>query len=308
MPKFNVQEILSSNNPYELFNKEVSEAINDQKSYQTLGDILVDHQKILDGLDLQKQNKLARKIVSKCPQNELKKLRRALKALSVLNHQSQAFHTIIFPLYQLKASIFGLLDEKNNAPHTILLEAQSLFRKERSFFKSIIKGHEARIAERLAFLTPPKQYNEVIQCVHTTFAKTDLSRLIHEAFTLQQNIQYLLGERPELFFISQTFNREYCFLFSKLFISIKGQEKQIGLKLAKISSNDDRNKVISGLKLLTTSNYNQADPFVTILDAMDHNFTTAKNPYSFSRALTSPKDFKNKNEPSQISRTMSSFL
>ncbi|EHL32527.1 hypothetical protein [Legionella drancourtii] len=265
---YSKNEILGFDNPYNHLND---------------GDVLAEHQEILDALDHDRKTILASAMVSKCPPEKLKEFGRALNALgSPMNSSQGTFHAIIFPLHQVKTRMFSLLDPENPRPHTILKDSLDLFNEHKYFALHVLINHEAALAERLAALAPEER-NRTAQLLKSAFPKSPLTEKINIAFTLQRNIEcLLLGAQPEQFFTSRDFSREHCLLFANLFTPIKDELAQhIGVKLAQITAAETRQKVEEGLKSLTTSAHDKANPFALIRQAMNANtLSVASNMHS----------------------------
>lgn len=327
MPKFSSEEITSSDNPYELFNREVTreEEIEDideddnlieEHPHQTLGDIFVENKDTLNSFEPIKQKTLAFVMVAKCPADELRKLGRALTALSSPKDNPEGtFYAAVYPYYETKVRLLGLLDERNKAPHRTLMDSKPYFDKYKSFAESVLKKNEVRIAERLAMYTPVEKRSDVAQCVGSTFARSNFSSLVGAAFSLQRDIEYLLSENPEKFFTSKEFNRDHCLLFSQLFSSIKGHEEEIGIKLAKISSEEIRSDIVKGLRLLNTFVYSSANPFAEIHSSMKKNtLLVGHNPFSSfaTKKTVVPTDTAHENDvtlqPEDKSHLNTSFV
>ncbi len=290
---YSKNEILGFDNPYNHLND---------------GDVLAAHQEILDALDHDRKAILASAIVSKCPPEKLKEFGRALNALgSPMNSSEDTFHAVIFPLHQVKTRMFSLLDPKNPRPHTTLEDSLDLFNEHKHFARHVVINHESALAERLAALAPEER-NKAAQSIKNAFPQSPLTENINIALTLQRNIEhFLLGAQPEQFFTSRDFSREHCQLFANLFTPIQDEQAQdIGVKLAKITAAETRQKVEEGLKSLTTSAHAKANPFALIRTAMNANtLSVASNAYS---SFASPENSEHKTQKVANAATLSTNL
>ncbi|MGC1181870.1 hypothetical protein [Legionella sp.] len=251
MPNYSQKDILELDNPYVYFNK---------------SGVLAQHKKLLDDLTESKKKELALKMIKACPQKELKKFGYLLKSIASPMSNKETFYSVIEPIHQVKTRILGFLDIKNKNPCHTLRDSMNLFNQHQDF-----------VLENLALLTPIKKHNEVIQQINSVFAQGNFTHDVGMVFTLIRNIQHLTTDKPELFFTSSEFNYKFCNRFLSLFDTIKGLEKDIGIKLAKKPSVE----LLCNLELLSTSCQKQENPFTKILNTTKIiSHSPANNPNS----------------------------
>ena len=253
-------ELLEHKAPYELFND------------VDAGDTFAEHQDILDNeLSEDEQLEFAVKLVSSCPQDKLKDLKNAAKALYSARQANTCFYSVIDDALQVKIRLLSILDSKNKQPHAFLLEENTpdLLGRFNVLASEILGKNEIAIAERLALLTPEEDRCKLARTIHNIFPNSALAEEVNAAFTLRRQVRQLLGETPDLFFTDLDFNRDNCLKFSTMLSKLlTGHEAEIGSKLAK-KGFEIRQDIRHKLELLTSSAFNSTDPFLLIAKEMN---------------------------------------
>lgn len=177
-----------------------------------------------------------------------------------------------YDAFALRANSYlqSILDDKNAQPQTFFLDnTLNTLQKYSQETLSIFKKYELIIAEQLALSTPAGERSQLVRTIRTIFPNSILTEAVNAAFTLRRSIEQLFGETPEVFFTDRDFSRGNCLNFSGMLSKLlAGQETEIGSKLSKKSS-DVRSAVRHKLELLTSSAFNDADPFHLIAKEMN---------------------------------------
>lgn len=253
--EYNSKEIMQLTNPYEVLGK------HDLAPYQPIFDSLSSEDKIT----------LAVKMVSGCPENQLKEFRRKFNALNTFIHEEETFYSVLQGAHQVKSIISAALNDNNRNPHQFLLEEfnPDLLNRFSELALSTISFNTAFLAEQMALSTPAEQRSKVARNAELVFSESDLAQKINQAFTLRRDIEnLLLGELPEQFFTSADFNPRLYPLFSNLFDIIENQIEAIGLKLSQLSDVKTKEKVIECIDQLHTEGHDEVNPFKRIADVM----------------------------------------
>lgn len=270
-------DILEHKNPYELFDD---------------SDTFAEHQDILDGeLSEEEQEQLAIDIVCGCPSHELAKLQKVIRALSSPLPTESSFYAVISDALHVKIRLMGMLDNRNTAPHTFLLEENTpdLLNRFNDLALQVLADNEIAIAERLALYTPKNERSKVAHRLNTIFSQSQFVAETEAAFILRRSIKHLLGEKPEQFFTEAChFSRDNCLKYSNMLAELlEGHEQEIGSKLSKTDA-ETQKIVMRQLELLSTNAYHTTNPFHLIKSNMTLKYISVSN--SPGSLFTSSKD------------------
>lgn len=245
---------------------------SDEELDENLGDKLAKMRGELNKLDKKEMRELASKMVLECPSEQLNAFGRAIEALRVPHDDSESFHSVIVAAYEVKQRIVALLAPSNKNPHNMLLQKEfdaTLFNNFNELALKILNNNETSISIRLALSTPDKNRRELINNVLSVFPDSELSTKIEAAFSLRHELDALLGDKPEEFFLSREFDPGLCHEFNSLCLSIlNGKEEAIGEQLSKIQSSQTLSTICKKLEILNADASNKNNPFRKISSAV----------------------------------------
>ncbi|CAM2732656.1 hypothetical protein [Legionella worsleiensis] len=134
---------------------------------------------------------------------------------------------------------------------------------------AITREKETSIATQLALTTPPDLIGSIARNMQTLVpGHKELAEKVNAAFMLKNNIQLLLGERPEAFFSSRDFSLGLCHEFAPLFsVYLKGHEQSIGEKLSSLEASK-LSEICHKLEQINGKAHDQTNPFRLIAEAI----------------------------------------
>lgn len=275
--------------------------------YAELGnsDALVEHLPLLNNLTVPEQREIALKLISSCPDEELKTFAYAIRATKVYGLQQETFHDVLSCVFEVRKRTLALLDSRNPKPYQQLIGDEfspDLFVEFNHYALELMNPKANEIATKLALSTPKEHCNEVARNLSQIFPCSELVAQVHQAFTLRKQIDlFLLGSEPFKFFISPEFSAENYLKFDPVFELISYKDEEIAAKLSSTPKDEEiRALVLANMELIfpksnllekTRAHFNPARPTVSEYSLFKQNTrTTPESSMAETASLSNGQD------------------